>query len=169
VGWNGADGIGSGGSTNGIFNTVHWAYNNSTIASGLTPTGLTYTTENSPIAWATPSLTFTWAQRLENQFDDLFGEATGTGIGVDVRPAVQVGGQWYASATSVSTGNLDNTTTGGAFAPQSIVLDPAAASWVAVSDVDGAGGITLGAGPGGDLNFLGDITGVGLVSTVNSA
>jgi len=163
VGWNGTDSIGSGGSSSGIFNTFHWWYNNSTIASGLTPSGLSYTTENPPISTAAPSLTISWAQRLENQFDDSFGEGTGTGTGVDVRPAVQIGGQWYAAATSVSTGNADNTTTGGTFATQSMAFNGAAANWVTVGGVDGTGGVTLGAAPGSALS--GNITGVGLVST----
>ncbi len=163
AGWNGTDAIGSGGSSAGVYNTFHWWYNNSTIASGLTPSGLSYTTENSPISTATPSLTISWAQRLESQFDDSFGEGTGTGTGVDVRPAVQIGGQWYAAATSVSTGNADNTTTGGTFATQSLAFNGAAANWVTLGDVDGANGVTLGAAPGSALS--GNITGVGLVST----
>jgi hypothetical protein len=163
VGWNGTDTIASGGSSSGIFDTFHWWYNNSTIASGLNPSGLSYTTENPPIAAATPSLMISWAQRLENQFDDAFGEGTGTGTGVDVRPAIQIGGVWYAAATAVSTGNEDNTTTGGTFTTQSLAFNGAAANWVTVGDVDGMNGVTLGAAPGSDL--AGNITGVGLVST----
>lgn len=163
VGWNGSEAIGSGGSSVGIFNTFHWWYNNSTIASGLTPSGLSYTTENPPISTSTPLLAFFWAHRLENQFDDSFGEGTGTGTGVDVRPAIQIAGQWYAAATSVSTGNADNTTTGGTFTTQSIPFNGAAANWVTLGDVDGANGVTLGAAPGANLS--GNITGVGLVST----
>jgi hypothetical protein len=163
VGWNGTDSIAAGGSSSGIFNTFHWWYNNTTIASGLTPTGLSYTTENPAIASSTAGLTIAWAQRLENQFDDSFAEATGTGTGVDVRPAVQIGGQWYAAAASVSTGNADNTTTGGTFANQSLAFNAAAANWVTVGGVDGTGGVTLGAAPGSDLS--GNITGLGLVST----
>jgi hypothetical protein len=163
VGWNGTDSIASAGSSSGIFNTFHWWYNNSTIASGLTPSGLSYTTENAAIPLSTAGLTFSWAHRLENQFDDSFGEGTGTGTGVDVRPAIQVGGVWYAAATSVSTGNADNTTTGGAFVTNSMAVDTAAANWVHVEGVDGADGVTLGAAAGASLS--GDITGVGLVST----
>jgi hypothetical protein len=163
VGWNGTDSIGSAGSSSGIFNTFHWWYNNSTIASGLTPSGLSYTTENPAIASSTPGLTIAWAQRLENQFDDAFAEATGTGTGVDVRPAVQIGGQWYAAAAAASTGNADNTTTGGTFADQSLAFNAGAANWVLVEGVDGVDGVTLGAAPGADL--AGNITGVGLVST----
>ncbi len=162
VGWVGTD-IGAGGNSAGIYDTFHWWYNNTTIASMTTNTGLSYTTENAPISSATPMLAILWAQRLENQFDDAFGEGTGTGTGVDVRPAVQIGGQWYAAATAVSTGNLDNTTTGGTYTPQSLAFDPAAANWLLVSDVDGADGVTLGAAPGSDLS--GNITGVGLVSS----
>ena len=163
VGWNGTDSTASAGSSSGIFNTFHWWYNNSTIASGLTPSGLTYTTENAAIPASTPLLTILWAQRLESQFDDAFAEATGTGTGVDVRPAVLIGGQWYASAVPTNTGNADNTTTGGTFASQSLTFNTAAANWVLVSGVDAAGGVTLGAAPGSALS--GNITGVGLVST----
>jgi hypothetical protein len=162
-GWNGTDSIASGGSSSGVFNTFHWWYNNSTLASATTPSGLSYTTENAPISLATPSLTFDWAHRLESQFDDAFGEATGTGTGVDVRPAIQVGGQWYAAATSISTGNADNTTTSGTFSAQSVPINPTAANWVLVNGVDATGGVTLGAAPGANLS--GNITGVGLVST----
>jgi hypothetical protein len=158
VGWNGADSIASGGSSSGIFNTFHWWYNNSSIASALTPSGLSYTTENPAISTAAPGLTISWASRLENQFDDSFGEGSGTGTGVDARPAVLIGGQWYASATPISTGNVE-----GAFVTNSLAFDGAAANWVLVNDVDGANGVTLGAAPGGNLS--GNITGVGLVST----
>jgi hypothetical protein len=158
VGWNGDDSIGSAGSSSGIFNTFHWWYNNSTIASALTPSGLSYTTENPAIPTATSGLTISWAHRLENQFDDAFGEGSGTGTGVDVRPAVQIAGVWYASATPVSTGNVE-----GAFVTNSLVFNGAAANWVLVSDVDATAGVTLGAAPGSALS--GNITGVGLVST----
>jgi MYXO-CTERM domain-containing protein len=158
VGWVDTDTSGSAGSSAGIFNTFHWWYNNSTIASALTPSGMSYTTENLPIPTITPSLTISWAHRLENQFDDSFGEGSGTGTGVDVRPAVLIAGQWYASATPVSTGNVE-----GAFVTNSLVFNGAAANWVLVNDVDATGGVTLGAAPGSSLS--GNITGVGLVST----
>lgn len=163
VGWNGTDSFASANSSSGLFDTFVWWYNESTIASGLTPSGIIYTTENPAIPLSAAGLTFSWAHRLENQFDDSWGEATGTGTGVDVRPAIQVGGVWYAAATSVSTGNLDNTTTGGTFVTNSMPVGASAASWVLIEGIDGANGVTLGAAAGASLS--GDITGVGLVST----
>jgi hypothetical protein len=159
VGWNGADSIASAGSSSGIFATFHWWYNNSSLASGQNPSGLSYTTENAPISLATPALSFSWAQRLERQFTDSFADASGTGNGPDVRPAIRVGGQWYAAAAAVSTGNVTSMT----FAAQSTPISTAAANWLLVNDVDGTGGVTLGAAPGSALS--GNITGVGLVST----
>lgn len=158
VGWNGSDSIAAAGGSSGIFNTFHWWYNASSMASALTPSGMTYTTENPAISTATAGLTFSWAHRLENQFDDAFGEGSGSGVGVDVRPAILIGGQWYASATPVSTGNVE-----GPFVTNSLVFNSAASNWVLVNDVDGTSGVTLGAAPGGSLS--GNISGVGLLST----
>jgi hypothetical protein len=158
-GWNGSDSFASPGSSSGVYNTFHWWYNNSSIASALSPSGLSYTTENAPISTAVPGLTFSWGQRVEHQYDDSFAEASGTGTGVDVRAAVLIAGQWYASATPLSTGNVS----GGPFVTSSQAFDAAAANWVLLADVDGAGGVTLGAAPGSALS--GNITGVGMVST----
>lgn len=158
IGWVGTD-IGAGGNSAGIYDTFHWWYNNVSLASMTANTGLSYTTENPPISTATPLLTLSWAQRLERQFDDGFGDASGTGTGPDVRPAVLIGGQWYASAAAVSTGNV----TSAAYTAHSLAFNAAAANWVLVGGVDGSGGVTLGAAPGANLS--GDIAGVGLVST----
>jgi hypothetical protein len=160
VGWNGTDSVTSPSTGNvGVFDTFHWWYNETTAASMATPSGMTYTTENPPIPVSTSGLTISWAHRLENQYTDTWGEATGTGSGVDGRPAVLIGGQWYASATPVNTGNIESAT----FVTNSLAFDAAAANWVLVNDVDGTGGVTFGPAPGSALS--GNITGVGLIST----
>jgi len=75
---------------------------------------------------------------------------------------VQVGGNWYASATQIP-GPVD---TGTLMDPQSLTLGPGAANWITISGI-GTGTITYGSTPGSDLS--GPITGAGIVFTLNDS
>ena len=162
VGWDGTN-IGVSGHSAGLFgdatNGFHWWFSNTAIAAATTTTEMSFTTELSAINSTTPALTVAWEQRLERQFDDAFADASGTGTPVDVRIALRVGGQWYASANATSSGNTVSTT----WTPQSFAFNPAAANWLLLGGVDATPGVTLGANPGSNLS--GTITGAGFVSS----
>jgi hypothetical protein len=162
VGWDGTN-IGVSGHSAGLFGDAtdgfHWWFSNTAIAAATTTTEMSFTTEMAPIDSTTPALTVAWEQRLERQFDDAFGDASGTGTPVDVRVALRVGGQWYASANAISSGNTVSAT----WTPQSLAFNPAAANWLVLSDVDATPGVTLGAAAGSNLS--GTITGAGFVSS----
>jgi hypothetical protein len=157
VGWDGTE-AGGGGNSTGVYDTFSYWYDNLAIAAMSSTTELIYTTEfsGSPINMATVGLAISWATRMEHQFNDDFSSGSGTGTGANLRAAIQVGGQWYASNTVFNTGNVESTT----YSPPA-VLPVAGATWVALGGIDGAPGVTLGS----PAIPLGSITGVGVVGT----
>lgn len=165
-GWDGSE-IGVNGNSAGVYGDpggvpqdgFHWWYNNTSMATNTPTTELSYTTELSPISSATNNLAISWESRLEHQFDDSFVDMSGTGTGVGMRVALQLGGQWYVSNSSISSGNIIS----GDWTLNTVPFDPAAANWRLLDNVDGSPGVTFGVAAGADLT--GDITGVGLVST----
>ena len=166
-GWNGSE-IGVNGSSAGTYGDVggvpqdgfHWWYNNTSLAAATTVTELSYTTEFSPIDVADiTDLSFEF--RLERQFNDDFTSASGSGVGVVSRFALQLGGQWYVSAASFNSGNVESAD----WTLRSLAFDPTDGNWRVLNGVDGAPGVSLGAGAGFDLT--GNVMGVGLVSTFN--
>jgi hypothetical protein len=81
------------------------------------------------------------------------------GSTVDVHPAVQVGGQWYAWQRAFSTADVQSP-----WRRQLMAYSPAKANWLALTL--GTGSATLGAAPAVDLS--GNITGLGLVTVMNN-
>jgi len=79
---------------------------------------------------------------------------------------VQNGGNWYASATSLTPPTSVDPTDGsfGNFNLESLSLTGAAADWVNVSGV-GTGSLTLGSEA--DASLTGNITGVGLIENIS--
>jgi hypothetical protein len=137
---------------------VFW-YSNLAIADASSVTELIYTNNFSPIDSSTSDLKFIWESRLESQFADDFSDMSGAGAPVGTRLALQLGGQWFVSNTSISSGNV----TSADWTGNTLPFDPAAANWRELNNVDGSPGVSLGLLAGADLS--GDITGAGLVST----
>lgn len=166
-GWNESETGTNGGSTGAYGDPggtpqdgFQWWYSNTSLAAATTVTELSYTTEFSPIDVADiTDLSFEY--RLERQFNDDFTSGSGTGTGVITRLALQLGGQWYVSAASFNSGNVESAD----WTLRSLAFDPTDGNWRVLNDVDGAPGVSLGAGAGFDLT--GSVTGVGLVSTFN--
>jgi hypothetical protein len=81
------------------------------------------------------------------------------GSTVDIHPAVQVGGQWYAWQRAFSTADVQSP-----WRRQLVAYSPAKANWLSLTL--GTGSATLGAAPAVDLS--GNITGLGLVTVMNN-
>jgi hypothetical protein len=77
--------------------------------------------------------------------------------------AVQVGGQWYVSATALT---ISGTTGGQQFSDVCLAYNPAKANWNTLS-VSPPNTVTIGSGAGADLS--GNITGFGIVEVGSAA
>lgn len=110
-----------------------------------------FTTEFAPISPGGAGVDIIWFQTED---------ALVAGSTIDVHPAVQVGGQWYASERAYTTNDTTN-----AWQRNVLQYTTAAAAWRQLTL--NAGSVTIGPAPG--ANLAGDIAGVGLVSVMNFA
>jgi hypothetical protein len=162
INWDDAH-IGGNGNTAGVSKNdaggqYLWWYNNTGLADATTVTGACLTTKFRPVPLARSDLKARWEQRLENIKDDNDTDTTGTPV--EVRLAVQVGGQWYASDKSYKT-TPKGVGNAGPWDAQEITLDPAAKNWRELTL--GSDDAKLGAAPVN--NLAGEITGIGFVAT----
>jgi arabinogalactan endo-1,4-beta-galactosidase len=135
-----------------------WWYNATSLAAATTVVGAVTTNDFDPISTSADGLTLNWEQRLEHQFNDSFQEVSGTPV--DVRLAVEVDGQWYATAEVFTTTDTGVSST-GPWDLYSRDFDPAASEWLELT-LSGSS-VTLGAVADGDL--AGELTGIGFVGT----